>query len=85
MYNSFMEITDIFNILHNAIEGDNNGKKISQKEMSENLEISMRTYQDWRLGNAKPQAAKAVIEMLGRLDDEDLIRIVRKINRLKNK
>jgi len=80
-----MEITDIFNILHNAIEGDNNGKKISQKEMSENLEISMRTYQDWRLGNAKPQAAKAVIEMLGRLDDEDLIRIVRKINRLKNK
>jgi transcriptional regulator with XRE-family HTH domain len=71
--------------LHNAIEGDNNGKKISQKEMSENLEISMRTYQDWRLGNAKPQAAKAVIEMLGRLDDEDLIRIVRKINRLKNK
>jgi len=85
MYNSFMEITDIFNILHNAIEGDNNGKKISQKEMSENLEISMRTYQDWRLGNAKPQAAKAVIEMLGRLDDEDLIRIVRKINRLKKK
>jgi putative transcriptional regulator len=80
-----MEITDIFNILHNAIEGDNNGKKISQKEMSENLEISMRTYQDWRLGNAKPQAAKAVIEMLGRLDDEDLIRIVRKINRLKKK
>jgi transcriptional regulator with XRE-family HTH domain len=71
--------------LHNAIEGDNNGKKISQKEMSENLEISMRTYQDWRLGNAKPQAAKAVIEMLGRLDDEDLIRIVRKINRLKKK
>ena len=57
-----MEINDIFNLLHNAVEAQHNGKKISQKTMSEKLDISMRTYQDWRLGNAKPQAAKAVLE-----------------------
>ncbi|MEA1918331.1 MAG: XRE family transcriptional regulator [Campylobacterota bacterium] len=79
-----MELADLFNILHNAVEAQNNGRKISQKEMALNLGISMRTYQDWKLGNAKPQAAKAVMQMLGRLDDEEVIRVVRKINRLGN-
>lgn len=77
-----MEINDIFNLLHNAVEAQHNGKKISQKTMSEKLDISMRTYQDWRLGNAKPQAAKAVLEMLAMLDDDEIIRVIRKINKL---
>jgi DNA-binding transcriptional regulator YiaG len=77
-----MELNDVFNILHNAVEAQNNGKKISQKEMASSLGVSMRTYQDWRLGNAKPQAARAVLEMLGKLEDEDIIRVVRKINNL---
>ena len=77
-----MESADLFNILHNAVEAQNNGRKISQKEMAKNLGISMRTYQDWKLGNAKPQAAKAVMQLLGHLDDEDIIRVVRKINKL---
>lgn len=77
-----MEINDLFNLLHNAVEAQHNGKKISQKTMSEKLDISMRTYQDWRLGNAKPQAAKAVLEMLAMLDDDEIIRVVRKINKL---
>lgn len=77
-----MEINDLFNLLHNAVEAQHNGKKISQKTMAEKLDVSMRTYQDWRLGNAKPQAAKAVIEMLSMLDDDEIIRVVRKINKL---
>lgn len=77
-----MELTDLFNILHNAVEAQHNGKKISQKEMAGELGISMRTYQDWKLGNAKPQAARAVVQMLGQLEDEDIVRVVRKINRL---
>ena len=77
-----MELNDVFNILHNAVEAQNNGKKISQKEMASSLGVSMRTYQDWRLGNAKPQAARAVLEMLGKLEDEDIVRVVRKINNL---
>lgn len=77
-----MEINDLFNLLHNAVEAHYNGRKISQKTMSEKLDISMRTYQDWRLGNAKPQAAKAVLEMLAMLEDDDIIRVVRKINKL---
>jgi DNA-binding transcriptional regulator YiaG len=77
-----MEINDLFNLLHNAVEAQHNGKKISQKTMSKKLDISMRTYQDWRLGNAKPQAAKAVLEMLAMLDDDEIIRVIRKINKL---
>lgn len=78
-----METNDLFNLLHNALEAQRNGKKISQKEMANMLGISMRSYQDWRLGNAKPQAAAAVLEMLGMLEDDEIIRVVRKINRLK--
>lgn len=84
-YNGAMEMSDLFNLLHNAVEAQGNGKKISQKEMAGKLGISMRTYQDWRLGNAKPQAAKAVFDMLGMLDDDEIIRVVRKINKLGEK
>lgn len=77
-----METSDLFNLLHNAVEAQNNGKKISQKELATKLGISMRTYQDWRLGNANPQAAKAVLQILGMLDDDEIIRVVRKINKL---
>ncbi|QOY51525.1 XRE family transcriptional regulator [Candidatus Sulfurimonas baltica] len=79
-----MQINDLFNILHNSIESQNNGKKISLKDMALSLGISMRTYQDWKLGRAKPQAASAVIRMLGRLEDAEIIRAVRKINRLED-
>jgi len=77
-----MQIDDLFNILHNAIESQNNGKKISLSAMSKELGISMRTYQDWKLGRSKPQAAAVVMKMLGKLDDDEIIRAVRKINKL---
>jgi len=77
-----MQIDDLFNILHSSLEYQNNGKKISLKDMASSLGVSMRTYQDWKLGRAKPQAAGAVIKMLGELEDEEIIRAVRKINKL---
>jgi len=77
-----MQIDDLFNILHNSLESQNNGKKVSLKDMANSLGISMRTYQDWKLGKAKPQAASVVMKMLGMLDDDEIIRAVRKINRL---
>lgn len=79
-----MQIDDLFNILHNSLESQNNGKKISLKDMALSLGIAMRTYQDWKLGRAKPQAASTVIKMLGQLDDDEIIRAVRKINKLKD-
>ena len=79
-----MQIDDLFNILHNSLESQNNGKKISLKDMANSLGISMRTYQDWKLGRAKPQAASTVIKMLGNLDDDEIVRAVRKINKLED-
>jgi len=80
-----MQINDLFNILHSSLEYQNNGRKISLKDMASSLGISMRTYQDWKLGRAKPQAASTVIKMLGELDDDEIVRAVRKINKLDNK
>ena len=79
-----MKIDDLFNILHNSMESKNNGRKISLKDMALQFGISMRTYQDWKLGRAKPQAAGVVMRMLGELDDDEIIRTVRKINRLED-
>jgi DNA-binding transcriptional regulator YiaG len=79
-----MQINDLFNILHNSVESQHNGRKISLKDMANSLGISMRTYQDWKLGRAKPQAASAVMKMLGELDDDEIIRAVRKINKLQD-
>ena len=79
-----MQINDLFNILHNSLESQNNGKKISLKDMANKFGLSMRTYQDLKLGRAKPQAASAVIRMLGELDDDEIIRAVRKINKIQN-
>ena len=79
-----MQIDDLFNILHNSLESQNNGKKISLKDMSARFGLSMRTYQDWKLGRAKPQAASIVMQMLGSLEDDEIIRTVRKINKLQD-
>ena len=77
-----MKVSDIFNIVHNALEAKNNGRKISHKKMAEALGVSMRTYQDWRTGRANPIAARALMQMLGDLDDDEIVRVVKKIRAL---
>ena len=76
-----MKTKDIFNLLHNAVESKFLGKKISQREMANRLDISMRTYQDWKLGNSQPQSAVAIFKMLTELDDDDVLHVVRRIRR----
>lgn len=75
-----MKTNDIFNLLHNAVESKFLGKKISQREMAERLGVSMRTYQDWKLGNSQPQAAEAIFRMLGELEESDIFRLVKRIS-----
>jgi len=80
-----MKTNDIFNLLHNAVESKFLGKKISQREMADKLGVSMRTYQDWKLGNSQPQAASAIFKMLGELDEGDALRLIQRIsNELKD-
>lgn len=77
----FMKTNDIFNLLHNAVESKFFGKKISQREMADRLGVSMRTYQDWKIGNSQPQAATAIFKMLGELNEEDMVRLVNRITK----
>ena len=76
-----MKTKDIFNLLHNAVESKFLGKKISQREMAERLNVSMRTYQDWKLGNSQPQSAIAIFKMLTELDDDDVLHVVNRIRK----
>lgn len=75
----YMKTNDIFNLLHNAVESKFLGKKISQREMADKLGVSMRTYQDWKLGNSQPQAASAIFKMLGELEEGDALRLIQRI------
>ena len=75
-----MKTNDIFNLLHNAVESKFLGKKISQREMADKLGVSMRTYQDWKLGNSQPQAASAIFKMLGELEEGDALRLIQRIS-----
>lgn len=77
-----MKSKDLFNILHNAVEAQYFGRKISQKEMADRIGISMRTYQDWKLGKSNPQAASAIFKMLAELDEDDIVRVVKKISKV---
>lgn len=77
-----MILSDIFNILHNAVESKYFGKKISQKDMAKKIGVSMRTYQDWKLGISKPMSALAVIKMLSELDNEEVLRVIKQIKSL---
>ena len=77
-----VETNDIFNILHNAVESKYMGKKISHATMAKKLGVSMRTYQDWRLGTTKPQAALGVFQMLCELDSDDASFVLSKIKKL---
>ena len=76
-----MKVSDIFNLLHNAVESKYFGRKISQKIMAKKLGVSMRTYQDWKLGNSQPQAALAVFQLLCELDDDDALHVIKRIRR----
>ncbi|NLC27175.1 MAG: XRE family transcriptional regulator [Campylobacteraceae bacterium] len=74
-----MNTKDIINLLHISVEAQQLGRRISHKEMAKFLGVSMRTYQEWRLGNSSPMAINAVFKMLGYLDDEDIVRLVKRI------
>lgn len=74
-----MTTSDIFNLIHSTVESSQFGKRISHKEMAKRLGISMRTYQEWRLGNSSPIAVNAVFKMLSFLDEDDVLRIIRRI------
>ncbi len=76
-----MNTSDIFNLIHSSIEANQLGKRISHKEMAKKLDVSMRTYQEWRLGNSSPMAVKAVFKMLSFLDDEEIMHIIKRIKK----
>lgn len=80
-----MEASDIFNIIHNAVESQEFGKRISHAKMAERLCVPMRTYQDWRIGNSNPLAVHKAFELLMMLEDDEIEQVIKKFRKLQKK
>ncbi|MFT5835646.1 MAG: putative transcriptional regulator [Sulfurimonas sp.] len=72
-----MELKNIINKTHSLIEAKEMNGKISQRAMSEMIGVKPRTYTEYTRGTNEPLAMKALLNMLNKLDDEDIIRVVR--------
>lgn len=62
--------------MHKLIEAKET-KDISQSNMAKVIGVRPRTYTEYVRGTNKPLAMKALLTMLNKLDDEDIVKIVR--------
>lgn len=63
--------------MHSLIEAKEMNGKISQKDMAEMIGVKPRTYTEYTRGTNEPLAMKAILNMLNKLDNEDIIKVVR--------
>lgn len=71
-----MELNELINKIHKTIEAKQI-KDISQKDMAKEIGVASRTYTEYTRGTNKPLAMKALLSLLAKLDDEDIVKIVR--------
>ncbi|ERJ21887.1 helix-turn-helix domain-containing protein [Campylobacter concisus] len=70
-----MKLAQIIHKIHKLIEAKEL-KNITKREMASRLGISERTYVEWLRETNEPIAAKAVLDMLSQLKDDDIIQVV---------
>jgi len=71
-----MELKDILRKIHRTLEADQN-KTILQPVMAKDLGISSRTYGDYLRGTLEPKSMKALLNLLAKLENEDIVKIIR--------
>jgi len=72
-----MEIKDVIFHAHKLIEA-RQARNISKKEMAEMLGVSERAYVEYSRGGSSPLAMKALLNLLSKLDEEELVKIIQK-------
>lgn len=71
-----MELKDILGKIHRTLEADKN-KTIPQPIMAKEVGVSGRTYGDYLRGTLEPKAMKALLNLLTKLENEDIVKIIR--------
>lgn len=70
-----MELKHLIAKAHLCVEL-NNGKRISQKEMADNLGISLRTYSEYLNGRSSPIGVEALLDLLTLLKEEQVNNLI---------
>lgn len=71
-----MELKEILGKIHRTLEADQN-RAIQQPIMAKEVGVSGRTYGDYLRGTLEPKAMKALLNLLAKLEDEDIVKIIR--------
>lgn len=71
-----MELNELIKKIHKTIEAEEI-KDISQKDMASEIGVAARTYTEYTRGTNKPLAMKALLNLLAKLGDEDIVKMVR--------
>lgn len=71
-----MELNDLINKIHKTIEAKEIDS-ISQKDMAGSIGVAPRTYTEYTRGTNKPLAMKAILNLLSKLDNDDIVKMVR--------
>lgn len=70
------DLKGVLRQIHHIVEASERGR-ISQVAMACRLRISPRTYLEYLRGTHSPLAMKVMLDMLGMLNDEHIVRVVR--------
>lgn len=71
-----MELKELIRGAHYLIEAKEK-KRITQEAMAQQIGVGYRTYLEYQRGTNAPLAMKALLNLLNRLDDKDIVKIVR--------
>lgn len=71
-----MELKDILGKIHRTLEAEQN-RTIHQPVIAKEVGVSGRTYGDYLRGTLEPKAMKALLNLLAKLENEDIVKIIR--------
>ena len=74
-----MELKEFIRGVHHMIEAKEKNR-ITQEDMGGRIGVGHRTYMEYQRGTNTPLAMKAVLNLLGLLEDQEIVKVVREWN-----
>lgn len=71
-----MELKELVRRAHHLIEAKEKGR-ITQSDMARRIGVGHRTYLEYQRGTNAPLAMKALLNLLGLLGDDEIVKVVR--------
>lgn len=71
-----MELKELIRGAHFLVEAKEK-RRVTQAEMAGRIGVGYRTYMEYQRGTNAPLAMKALLNLLGMLDEQEIVRVVR--------